>query len=176
MNLIVGLPWWLIAFLFVAVAAAAIEDALRLRISNFTCAAVIFGALIAMGVHGLSGTLWQNAVVCIVILAVGTAAFAAGWLGGGDVKLLASVGLWLDLQAAAGLLAAVFLAGGLLAVAYIVARRFAHRTRQARAAGGQVPYGVAIAMGAIFIFTAQLRERAANPFIEHLRAEKAADR
>src|SRR5437764_2535971 len=175
MNLIVSSPWWLIALLVLALVAGAVEDGIRLRISNITCAAVFIGALVAAGFHGFSSTLWQNVVVCVVILAVGTAAFAAEWLGGGDVKLLAAIGLWLDLKAATGLIAAVFLAGGLLAIVYIAARRLAHRPRQAHPVRGRVPYGVAIAIGAMFIFTTQLRERPANPFLDHLRAARAAE-
>ena len=38
MNLIVGAPWWLIIILMLALGAAAIEDAVRLRISNLICA------------------------------------------------------------------------------------------------------------------------------------------
>src|SRR5438552_7208787 len=131
MNLIVGSPWWRIALLLAALIAAAVEDGIRLRISNMTCAAVFIGAIVAAGFQGFSLTLWQNVVVYVVILAVGTAAFAAEWLGGGDVKLLAAIGLWLDLKSAVGLIAAVFLAGGLLAIVYIAARRLAHRQRQA---------------------------------------------
>src|SRR5438045_7543117 len=175
MNLIVGSPWWLIAFLFLALVAAAIEDGLRLRISNVSCSAVVIGVLVAAGFHGFSSALWQNVVVGVAILAAGTAAFAAKWLGGGDVKLLAAIGLWLDLKAATGLIAAVFLAGGLLAIVYIAARRIAHRPRQAHPVRGRVPYGVAIAIGAMFIFTTQLRERPANPFLDQRPAARAAE-
>ena len=48
MNLVPGAPLWLLAILFAAMAAAAIEDFLRLRISNITCAAVFAAAVIAM--------------------------------------------------------------------------------------------------------------------------------
>jgi prepilin peptidase CpaA len=176
MNLVVGAPWWLIAILILALLAAAIEDALRLRISNVTCAIVLFAALMAMGVHGFSLALWQNALVCIAILAIGTPAFSFGWLGGGDIKLLAAIGLWLNLSAAAGLIAAVFLAGGLVAIAYIAARRLSRRGQQSRARDRRVPYGVAIVIGALFIFGTQLSEPAANPLIDHLRATQAAAR
>ena len=48
MNLIVGSPVWLTILLALALAAAAIEDAVRLRISNLTCATVLIGAILAM--------------------------------------------------------------------------------------------------------------------------------
>jgi prepilin peptidase CpaA len=175
MNLIVGSPLWLIAILFLALAGAAIEDTIRFRISNRICGAVLVAALVAMGIHGFSPTLWQNAVVCIAVLALGTAAFAAGWLGGGDVKFLAAVGLWLNLRAAVGLIAAVFIAGGLLALVYVTAR-MVQRGGSLRGGNRRIPYGIAITVGAVFIFVTQLNQRPSNPFIERLRTQEAAQR
>jgi prepilin peptidase CpaA len=122
----------------------------------------------------LTSSAWVNATVFIVILALGTAAFGAGWLGGGDVKLLAGIGLWLDLRAAPGLLAAVFIAGGIVALTYIFVRRFFGIGGSVRLGKGRIAYGIAIAVGALFIFATQLHEEPSNPFLDRLRAEKAA--
>lgn len=173
MNLIVGAPSWLVAFLFLVLAAAAIEDAWRLRISNLASIAVIVGALVAIGVHGLSPSLWQNAVVFAVILALGTAAFAAGWLGGGDVKLFAAIGLWVDLQAAVGLVVAILLAGGFVAVIYLVGWRL---MRRERGSDRRLPYGLAIVAGAVFILGTQVTARPSNAYVDHLRELRAANR
>jgi prepilin peptidase CpaA len=174
MNLIVGSPWWLIALLMLALGAAAVEDALRFRISNVTCGAVFGAALVAIAVHGFSPGLWQNAAVFAAILALGTLAFAAGWMGGGDIKLLASVGLWLDLRAVVGLIAAVFIAGGLVAIVYIVARRVVRAARPSTSRHGNVPYGVAVVAGAILIFGMQLSHRPQTTYVDRLRAMEAA--
>jgi prepilin peptidase CpaA len=174
MNLIVGAPWWLVVFLMLALVAAALEDALRFRISNITCVAVFAAALVAMAVHGLSWDLWQNALLCVAILAVGTMAFAAEWLGGGDVKLLAAIALWFDLSAAAGLIAAVFVAGGFVALLYITVRRLVNATRLSAARKGRVPYGLAIVAGAAFIFTSQISHRHSDPFLDRMRAIQEA--
>ncbi|HEU4695934.1 MAG TPA: prepilin peptidase [Sphingomicrobium sp.] len=155
MNLITTSPTWLVIVLMLTLAAAAIEDAVRLRISNITCGAVFIAALVAMALHGFSFSLWQNAVVCIAILVLGTPAFAAGWLGGGDVKLLAALGLWFNLQAALSLVAAVFIAGGVVALMFILVR-FARRDRRKER---RIPYGLAIAIGAVAIFGMQLHQR-----------------
>jgi prepilin peptidase CpaA len=176
MNLIVTSPLWLTIPLLLLVLAAAIEDAVRLRISNLTCALVFGGALVAMGLHGFSLSLWQNAVVCIAILALGTPLFAAGWLGGGDVKLLAALGLWLDFQAAIGLIAAVFIAGGLLAIVSIAGRWAGLWRRHSNPRDSRIPYGVAIAAGAFFIFGIQLTERPTNPVVDRIRALEAQQR
>ncbi len=158
MNLVVGAPWWLLVLLALVLFAAAIEDAVRFRISNFTCLALILVALVAMAFHGFPATLWQNAVVFLLILAVGTAAFAANIIGGGDVKLLAAVGLWMNFSGAIWLIAAVLIAGGLLAVLFIVTRPLRRRGRDAHGKARQafIPYGLAIAVGASIVFGAQL--------------------
>ena len=85
---------WLLALLAAALAAAAIEDAIRLRISNATCLVVLVAAIVAMALHGFPLALWQNLVVFLVLLVLGTLVFATGKVGGGDVELLACLGLW----------------------------------------------------------------------------------
>lgn len=155
MNLVIGSPLWLLVILLAAVAAAAIEDAVRLRISNLTCLLVLASAIVAMALHGFPLALWQNLVVFVAVLAVGTAVFAAGQMGGGDVKLLACLGLWVDLDAALWLVAATLIAGGVLAVSFIASRPFRKR-ENGKVASKNIPYGLAIAAGACLIFASQL--------------------
>jgi prepilin peptidase CpaA len=156
MNLVAGAPWWLIAFLMLGLVAAAIEDALRLRVSNLTSAAVVAGALVAGVLQGLSPALWQNAAIFLGILALGTLAFGAGWLGGGDVKLLAALGLWVNLEGAMLLLAAVFLAGGVLALGSPILRAMPGVRFRTSAKDRRLPYAIAIAVGALIAFGLQL--------------------
>lgn len=171
MNLIVDAPLWLIALLAVSLVAAAIEDAVRLRISNLTCLAVFITALIAMAIRGFPAELWQNVIVFALLLLCGTAAFAARLLGGGDIKLLAAVGLWMSFPAAVWLLAAVFMSGGVLAVLFILARPMRRSASKLRGkhAGSGIPYGLAIVAGAFLVFAAQLgvldtKPEKPNPF------------
>jgi prepilin peptidase CpaA len=145
-NLLLGAPTWLLALLGCALAAAAIEDAARLRISNFISLAVLLGAIVAAILIG-HGLLWKNLVAFAAVLALGTAAFGAGWLGGGDVKLLAAFAAWLDLVSAAWFVAFVFLAGGLVAILYLLIR-WPTRRRREDATPARIPYGIAIALGA----------------------------
>ena len=146
MNLFAGAPVWLLAILVLALIAAAVEDAARLRISNVTVLVVLGTAIVAAIVEGPSLSLWQNALLFLVILALGTAAFAGGWLGGGDVKLFAAAALWADLRIALWLVALVFLSGGLLAIAYLASRPLR------RSSGGKrIPYGIAIAAGTLAV-------------------------
>ena len=174
MNLIVTSPGWLIVLLALALAAAAVEDATRLRISNLTCIAVAVAALVAMAFAGFPLALWQNLLVCVLLLAAGTLLFASGKVGGGDVKLLAALGLWVELRAGVSLLVAVLLAGGVLALGFIIARmvvgRGPDRNDKAKARG--IPYGLAIVAGAALVFAIQISSTPKPPpnvFIERMK-------
>jgi len=148
LNLITGAPLWLLIILTVALIAGAVEDALRLRISNITSLLVLATGVCAAVLEGPSISLWQNAAVFAAILVLGTAAFAAGMLGGGDVKLLAASAIWVDLRHAVWLVALIFLAGGVLAILYLMSRPFrAQRSKR-------IPYGIAIAIGALAVIAA----------------------
>lgn len=146
MNLIASAPVWLLVLLGCAMVAAAAEDATRYRISNLTSLVVLASAVGAALLEGVSAPIWQNAVVFCAILILGTAAFAAGLLGGGDVKLFAATGLWVDFRTALWLIALIFLAGGIVAIAYLASRAFRNT---ARMKDRRIPYGIAIALGSL---------------------------
>ena len=156
MNLVPTAPSWLLIILGLLLAAAAIEDAVRLRISNLTCLGVLVGALVAMALAGFDLRLWQNAANFAVLLAVGTPLFATGKIGGGDVKLLAALGLWFNLSGALWLIVAVFLAGGVFALLFILFRLLTGRKYGREKRGGVIPYGLAIVAGALFVGATQL--------------------
>ena len=163
MNLIPNSPTWLVVLLFAALVAAAIEDFIRLKISNITCLAVLATALIGMALNGFPLALWQNALVFLVLLAAGAPLFAAGKMGGGDVKLLACLGLWVNINAGAWLLASTLMAGGVLAIIYISVRlgQGARLGKKYQSKG--IPYGIAIAAGASLIFVGQFGLLAPKP-------------
>jgi len=75
-------------------------------------------------------------------------------MGGGDVKLLAATGLWFDLAGAGRMIVAVMLAGGVLAIIILLLRtiKWSQEARERVAVlrpKGGIPYGVAIACGAL---------------------------
>ena len=109
MNLAAEAPQWLALIVAVLLLAAAIEDAVRLRISNLIVLLVIVAAVVAVVIAGPELALWKNLVVFVGLLAIGTPMFAAGKLGGGDVKLLAAAGLWFDFAGALWMILAVAL-------------------------------------------------------------------
>jgi prepilin peptidase CpaA len=96
----------------------------------------------------------QMAVAAIVFF-VFAAAFAIGAMGGGDVKLVAAIALWLPWQAVIALLFIMSVAGGVLTLAMLIRHRLAKQ-------GGQleIPYGVAIAFGGLWLIS----ERFLNQF------------
>jgi len=154
MNLTESAAPWLAALFAALLVLAALEDMWRLKISNWICAAIIVAAFVAVILAGPVAQLWQNVAVFAALLAIGTPLFANGVMGGGDVKLLAATGLWFDLAGAGWMIVAVALAGGAVTIFVLILRMIkwsqAARDRIAviRPRGG-IPYGVAIAVGAL---------------------------
>lgn len=154
MNLAGEAPLALALTLAALLIAAAAEDAARLRISNLTCGLILLAGILAAVIAGPELSLWKNIVVSAGLLIAGTPLFAAGKFGGGDVKLLASTGIWFDFSGALQLLGSVFVAGGALALLILGARMIgwgegALRRAQILNPGAGIPYGVAIAVGAL---------------------------
>jgi prepilin peptidase CpaA len=137
------------------VALAAAQDLWQLKISNFFPVALVALFAVWLWQVGLEGDLWKNAVMFAVVLGIGTLLFAQGWFGGGDVKLLAAIALWFDLDGGLALFVWTTVGGGLLALSFIALRRMLPlpATNEggwgALKRKGPIPYGLAIAAGAI---------------------------
>ena len=112
MNLFSAAPDWAIWLLIALLAAAALQDTIQLRISNYITIAVFVLGIVAMGVTGFRTELWQNAALFALVLTVGAILFSRNILGGGDVKLFAAVALWTNFGASLGLIALIFVCGG----------------------------------------------------------------
>ena len=154
MNLAASAPSWVLVIVAVLLLAGAAEDLWRLRISNFISLGVVATAIVAMALAGFDTIFWQNLLVFSLILLIGTVLFSFGFFGGGDVKLFAACGLWFSLAGAIKLVWAIFLAGGAVALLFLCVRRLRGKRQSKKAVGGSIPYGVAIAVGAIFaLFT-----------------------
>ncbi len=145
----------ILGFLQFLIAAAALHDATRLRISNLFPLAIIIAFLGWVAIIGFERDLWQNLLGFLLCLAGGALLFSRSWLGGGDVKLLAALALWFDLAGTGRMLLFTAMGGGLLALAIIVMRRMIPLPL-AEGSGwavlrrrGPIPYGIAIAVGAL---------------------------
>ena len=146
------------AWLIAGQGLAAASDAVWMRIPNALILYLLSGFVITVAV---SQPGWVDLVahlaVGLALLGGGVVLFARGWMGGGDVKLLAVTGLWLVPAATPALLLLTALAGGLLTLAMIMARALgAHRLAGDKIAAlsdpmDRVPYGIAIAAAAIAV-------------------------
>jgi prepilin peptidase CpaA len=153
-----GLAWLLIIALAGALAWACVGDWRSRTISNRLNAGIALLAIpfwFAIGLDPWPGMALQLALAGGVFL-VFALAFALGMMGGGDVKLVTAVSLWLPLGAVAKLLVVMSIAGGLLTVAMLIAHR-----RAKGAAPLEIPYGIAIACGAYWV----IGERIFNQFV-----------
>ena len=146
----------LILYLLAALlVAAACQDMAKLTIANIFPVLVILLFPVWVAVAGPETDLWMNGVNFLIILGVGIGLFAMQWLGGGDVKLFAAVALWFDFSGIVPLIFYVTAAGGALALILMLLRRAVPAGIRDRldwavfARRGPIPYGVAIAVGAI---------------------------
>lgn len=121
-------------------------------IAGFACLAPFAGlSLEAIAIHVAVG---------VAMLVVGIGMFAAGWMGGGDAKLLAAVAMWMGLEHVYeyALLSAV--CGGIVTLFVLFLRNFplpdgvaAQKwVSRLHDAGKGVPYGVALAAGGLFVY------------------------
>ncbi|MDX0466342.1 pilus assembly protein CpaA [Sinorhizobium medicae] len=88
---------WLAFFLFAGVMTyAGIRDVATMTISNRVVVFLVIAFAVLAPAVGLSfDTITSSIVVASVVLACTFVLFAAGWIGGGDAKLLPVAVLWL---------------------------------------------------------------------------------
>jgi prepilin peptidase CpaA len=93
------------------------------------------------------------------MLLAGIVLFSLGWVGGGDAKLLAVASLWLGFEPMVLFLGYVAIFGGALAIAILAYRSVPAGAlplpgwaARLHAKGEGIPYGVAIAAGALMIY------------------------
>lgn len=141
---------------------AALRDLTSFTIPNWISALLLAAFPVAALAVGLSWSeVAQHAAVGGVALLVGMGLFALNWLGGGDAKLLSASALWLGVSGAPTYLLWTALAGGVFAVALVAARK-SHAALSLptgpRWMGalldpkGDIPYGVALAIGGLLAF------------------------
>jgi prepilin peptidase CpaA len=106
---------------------------------------VIAIAAIGMVLMATPGALPSHAMVALAVLGGGVVLFALRLWGAGDAKMLAAAAVVLGGKGLPLLILGTAVAGGILAVLCIAARYLPWRRRAAEG----IPYGVAIACGAI---------------------------
>jgi len=84
--------------------------------------------------------------VALIVFAVFAGLFALRMMGGGDVKMITALALWLPLPALMSMLIVMALAGGAITLFLLIRHRW--RQNEDRP---EIPYGVAIAIGGVWV-------------------------
>jgi prepilin peptidase CpaA len=150
------LPFFLYAILAVLLCVAAVGDLRTREIPNWLNGAIALLAIPLWFALGMS--VWPDMVlhvaVALAVLLLFAFFFYLGAMGGGDVKMLAALALWLSPYAVVLLLVIMSIAGGVLTLAMLV------RQRMRKSPGElEIPYGVAIAFAGLWVI--------AEPFLNH---------
>lgn len=146
------------------VITGALRDLTTYTIPNWLSVALVAAFPVAALAMGMPfPTVGFHLAIGVAALIVGMVMFALRWIGGGDAKLFAAAALWLGWPALMTYLAVTGLAGGALAVGLLGLRSPLLRgyvlngpawfVRLAEP-DENVPYGVAIAVGALVAFPA----------------------
>lgn len=138
----------LVALLVCMLVAAAVTDLRSRTISNRLNIGIAALAPLYWAASGLP--LWPDIALQVglaaIVFAVFAGLFALGMMGGGDVKMLAALALWLPWQPLLGMLMLMALIGGAVTLAMLIHHRIRRRKGQL-----EIPYGVAIALAALWV-------------------------
>lgn len=143
---------------------AAAGDIARFEIPNWLCLSIVFLFPIAALLTPGPAPWLSHLAASILILSVGLLIFNFKVMGGGDVKLLAAIAVWTGLSDLVTLMLATAIAGGFVSASLLTAR-YAVQKLQSNAGDdtphkepirvlqkdAPMPYGVAIALGTLFL-------------------------
>ena len=151
----------LLLFFPVLVIVGALRDLTSFTIPNWISGLLIlafFPAALLVGIAPMA--IGAHLLIGLGALAVGIGMFALRWIGGGDAKLLAASMLWMGVSGGVPFVLYTALVGGGFCLLLMTARShlpfFAQtgpgwvmRLMQPK---GDIPYGVAIAIGALLAY------------------------
>jgi prepilin peptidase CpaA len=142
-------------------AFAAASDLFTMTISNRVSLALMAGFLALALLSGMDPyDILLHAGAGATVLAVAFACFAMGWVGGGDAKVAAAAALWFGFGHLLSYLVYASLFGGALTLLLLQFRQwplpypFAGQAWLLRlhAKESGIPYGIALAIGALMIY------------------------
>lgn len=144
-----------------ALVFAALNDLVSLKIPNWLTGALALAFPVAalVAAHGFADVDWLSHIEAGAAVFVGaTILFACRLLGGGDVKLLAAMGLWCGLHLVVPLLLLVAIIGGVFAMVVLGLRQplvqtsiiaVLRRVPMFLTSRMPIPYGIPIAIAGI---------------------------
>ncbi len=151
----------LLAALAIALIFAAVTDLQRRQIDNWLNAGIALAAPLFWLASGQGIVdVGFHIVIALVIFTLLAVLFAFGAMGGGDVKLLTALALWIDPISFVKLLVIMSVFGGLLTLVMVVMHHV--RKRQGRIA---VPYGIAISFAGIWVIFSEYFSTASSTIL-----------
>ena len=148
---------FLLVALGLLLVSAGIQDARTREIANWKNAAIALLAPLWWWANGLA--IWPDVAiqigVALVVFAFFAGAFALGQMGGGDVKMIGAIALWLLPMQLLWLIVLMSLLGGALTLLLVVDKMVRRHERLL-----EIHYGVAIAIAGLIV----LREPIINHF------------
>ena len=143
-----------------AMAYAAASDLLTMRISNSVSLSLVAAFLVVALIAGMPAPdVLLHLAVGAALLVAGMLLFSLNLVGGGDAKLLAAAALWIGYDQLMPFLLCVTIFGGALALVLLAYRRLPAAALplptwavRLHTAGEGMPYGIAIAAGALAIY------------------------
>ena len=152
----------LLAVMPALVIVGGLKDLTSMTIPNWISGALVvafFPAALAVGLTPMAVAMHLG--LGAAALVVGAGMFALRWIGGGDAKLMAAACLWLGLAGSGMFLLWTGMVGGVFCLALLFARFYSRPYLSATSPGwvmqlmepkGDIPYGVAIAAGALMAY------------------------
>ncbi|MDI6624006.1 MAG: prepilin peptidase [Brevundimonas sp.] len=153
----------LLAILPALVIVAGLKDLTSMKIPNWISGLLILAFFPTALLLGLAPTaIAIHMGIAVAALLIGMGLFALNFLGGGDVKLMAAASLWLGLSGSGVFVLATAVIGGVFSLALLVSRAWLQPwvgaspgwLVQLMEPKGHIPYGVAIAAGALVAWPA----------------------
>lgn len=140
-----------------------LRDLTSMKIPNWISGLLVvlfFPAALVIGLPPI--TVATHIGLAFLALCAGAGMFALRWIGGGDAKLMAASCLWLGLSGSGMFLLYTGLMGGLFCMILMFARSYSRPFLfgapswivQLMEPRGDIPYGVAIAAGALMAYPA----------------------
>ena len=137
----------LLGLLAIILIVVAVGDWRRRLIPNWLTGGIAATAPVLWLVQGYG--IWPEigiqVILATALFALFVIFFAIGAMGGGDVKLIAALGLWFPVNAMLNLLIIMSILGGILTLAMLAHHRLTKRNGQP-----EIPYGIAIAAAALW--------------------------